>query len=67
VTVQTINAPASFTAVLYEDGAGDRFFMNNTIDWNTADESLADGNPYYIHSWNTTDQNFKGNMWFQVT
>jgi hypothetical protein len=62
--------PANFTGLLYEEGnstTGDRKFTNAAVDWNTAPQEWANGNPWWFSQTVSNDQNFKGHLWWQVS
>jgi hypothetical protein len=70
VTKRTINIPADFSGTLYEEGGfgvGDRYFTRASVDWDTAPESWANGNPHWFTQWVSNDQNFIGHLWWQVS
>jgi len=69
VTSVTRFLPANFTGVLYEEGnatTGDRYFTNASVDWNTAPQEWANGNPWWFSQTVSNDQNFKGHLWWQI-
>jgi hypothetical protein len=68
-TKTSINVPSNFTGVLYEEGnqsAGNRFFTNATVDWNTAPSEWADGRWRFFTQTVSNDANFIGHLWFEV-
>jgi len=70
VPVVTRFLPANFNGVLYEEGnatTGDRYFTNAGVDWNTAPDEWANGNPWWFSQTVWNDQNFKGHLWWQVS
>jgi hypothetical protein len=67
---RSLGLPANITAYLYEEGnwiQGNRIMLNYRIDWETADPAWANGNAWWIKSWNTSDRNYVCYLWWKVT
>ncbi|KAF4232400.1 hypothetical protein CNMCM8980_004876 [Aspergillus fumigatiaffinis] len=65
----SVGGPANFTGYLYEIGdnnVGNRIMLNQSIDWTTANQDWANGNAWWIKSWNTADTNYVCHIWWQV-
>ena len=70
VSKETIFVPATFSGYLYEEGniiQGDRVILNYKIDFGTTNFPWANGNSWWVKSWNIGDKRYACYFWWQVT